>query len=229
MSKLIPRMWDGETVWILGSGYSLMEQFGVPHEIHQQIASGEADIHVLSLYLADKLLDKRVMGANLSGLIGAWVDVLYFRDCDFYWNNYARIRWGFQGGLRFSSCRKKPLGSEVWILDKGDSMHGISTGPNQVCWNYDSGGAAINLAVQLGAKRIILVGYDMRPGPNGEKRWHGEHNKPDGRETRQPYDRFLKAYGQIAEDAGRLGVEIINANPWSALDQFPKADVESLL
>jgi hypothetical protein len=155
--------------------------------------------------------------------------VLYFRDCSFYWDNYAHIRWGFQGGLRFSSCRKKPLGSEVWILDKGDSTCGISTAPNQVCWNFDSGGAAINLAVQLGTKRIILVGYDMRSGPNGEKRWHGEHTKPNDRETNQPYDRFLSAYGQIAEDAKRLGVEIVNANPWSALDKFPKASVEDLL
>jgi len=45
----------------------------------------------------------------------------------------------------------------------------------------------------------------------------------------QPYDRFLKSYSRVAKDAQELGVEVVNANPWSALDQFPKANVEDLL
>lgn len=228
MAKSVPAIWQDQTVWILGSGFSIIEQFEIPYQVYAGIADCSMGLDALGIYLQHVFTDKPVVGINCSGLIGSFIDALYFRDCNFYGDYRDKIRWKFKGGLRFSSCKKQQLGSEVQVLDKGDKLKGISTKSNQVCWNYDSGGAAINLAVQLGAKRIILVGYDMKPGPNGEKRWHGEHTKTNGKIANQPYDRFLKSYGQIAKDADKLGVEIINANPWSALDQFPKANVEDL-
>ena len=44
--------------------------------------------------------------------------------------------------------------------------------------NGNSGAGAINLAYHFGARRILLVGMDMKPGPNGEKHWHPDHPKP---------------------------------------------------
>lgn len=233
LNKNLPAIWEGETAYIVGSGYSVIEQFNIPYSIYQQIANGEEDINVLNTYLIPYLAGKPTIGVNLSGLIGPVIDVLYFRDCNFYDDYRARIKWDFKGGLRYSSCTKQELGSEVTVLNspnKGKSVTtGITTEPGAVCWNYDSGAAAINLAVQFGAKKIVLIGYDMSLGPNGEQRWHGEHQKSDNRATGQPFKRMLPSYRNVAKDAKQLGVEIVNANPWSKIDVFPRMNLKEIL
>ncbi|HDY5476679.1 TPA: hypothetical protein RQ695_006640, partial [Pseudomonas aeruginosa] len=40
----------------------------------------------------------------------------------------------------------------------------------------NSGGGAVSLAIARGAKRIILLGYDMQK-TNGQSHWHGDHPK----------------------------------------------------
>lgn len=41
---------------------------------------------------------------------------------------------------------------------------------------YNSGLAAIHLAMWFGAKRILLLGYDCKP-TNGKLHWHGAHSR----------------------------------------------------
>ena len=83
-------------------------------------------------------------------------------------------------------------------------------------FNSSSGGSAVNVAYLLGAKRIILLGFDMR-FVDGKSNWWQYDQFP---KTDKGYANFIRPFYKIKEDAYKLGVEILNATPSSALDMF---------
>lgn len=93
--------------------------------------------------------------------------------------------------------------------------------------NGNSGAGAINLAYHFGARRILLVGMDMKPGPNGEKHWHPDHPKPlvQG----QQFEEWRKKMVVLAADLKTEGVTVVNCTPGSALTCFPMGDLEQEL
>lgn len=103
-----------------------------------------------------------------------------------------------------------------------NETYGISRDPGQLSWNLSSGACAINLAVHFGVKRIVLLGFDMHKGPSGEKGWHTNRVVLDAKSN--PYPSFLKPFPRIAADLAKLGVEVVNACPGSALTVWPIAD-----
>ena len=54
---------------------------------------------------------------------------------------------------------------------------------NRLSWGGNSGHAAIDLAYNRGATRIILLGYDMQ-GKDFEAHWHGKHSE----KVRKPFN-----------------------------------------
>ncbi len=74
----------------------------------------------------------------------------------------------------------------------------------------NGGFQALNLAIIWGAKRLLLVGYDMTLA-NGEH-WHGRH--PDG--LNNPREHTVRRW-LSARWSTPPGVEIVNCNPASAL------------
>jgi hypothetical protein len=110
----------------------------------------------------------------------------------------------------------------VWWNRDGNRRDGLTTRPgNFVSWNRSSGAAAISLAHRWGAKRIILLGFDMRM-VSGQKNWHDDHIE----KHHNPFHRHLKSFPAIARDARDLGIEILNATPGSAILDFPFTSVE---
>src|SRR5690606_28765140 len=103
---------------------------------------------------------------------------------------------------------------------------GICTDPGKIFWNYSSGAAAINIAAHFGVKRICLLGYDMKP-QGGETHWHNGYG--DQRITDVQFRKFLKPWEAIARDAKKLGIEILNVNPDSAIEEFPKVNLNEVL
>lgn len=165
---------------------------------------------------------QRVVGVNDALKLGDWVDVCFWGDCRWgIWNQEALSR--FNGlSITCSQCHcKHPNTMQV-----GRAYgYGLSNNPHQICWNRNSGAAAINLAYLLGAKKIVLLGYDMKL--DGDKHnWHDNHKtKPKA----GVYSRFLQVFPKIASDARNLGVEIYNATPDSMLMDFPKTTIEEVL
>lgn len=77
-----------------------------------------------------------------------------------------------------------------------------------------SGYVALNLAAQMGARRIVLFGYDF----DRDYRYFF---------SRDPYPRVkipevIASFRQVAPWYIRQGIEVINANPASAIDAFPR-------
>ena len=93
--------------------------------------------------------------------------------------------------------------------------------------NGNSGAGAINLAYHFGARRILLIGMDMKPGANGEKHWHPDHPKP--MVQGQQFEEWRLKMGVLAKDLAAEGVTVINCTPRSALTCFPMGDLEQEL
>ncbi len=93
----------------------------------------------------------------------------------------------------------------------------------------NSGYQAVNLAVHLGARQIILLGFDMKAGPKGQAHHHGAHPRPMNNPTPDNYVRWAAGFWTMLADLKRARVKVINCTPGSALDCFPKAELWDVL
>lgn len=196
----VPKIWNDATVFVLGGGPSLQN----------------VDI--------ESLRGKRVLAVNDSFKLGRnWIPAVWFSDCRWYTWNYPELMnfKGFILGCPPCKCEHTRL-----LKVKRADRDGISENPEKVCWNKNSGSSAINVAYLLGASKIILLGYDMRV-VNDAHNWHTNHNHTPPKDI---YERlFLPCFKKISEDAQRLGIEIINATPESAIQEFKFTPLEELL
>ena len=227
---VIPKMWDGGECWIIGGGSSLPRQFGVPENIIDKVQKEIIPMSVYAKYM-EPLYDKHIIGTNIAYMLGNWVSVCYFCDLPFYRNNKFKL-------LDFHNLKVTDTGnlpvrdSHIHINIKKlrrDNKYGLHPDRNCIRWNRNSGGGAIDLAVHFGAKRILLLGFDMKADEDGCTHFHSglpSYQKPTLDRT---FTRFLKAFPFIAIDAKKVGVEILNVNPDSALPDFKKVRLEDVL
>jgi hypothetical protein len=198
----IPHIWPDSTVFILGGGPSL------------------ADVDL------ERLHSQRCIGVNQAYKLGPWVDVCYFGDCGWYGQNLPGIR-SF-AGLKITSCARCPeRGWKHVHRVRRTKATGIeSKYRDAIAWNNNSGASAINIAYWLGAKKIILLGFDMRL-KNGRKNYHDDYHH----DAKNPelFAKHLRGFPQIARDAEELGVEILNATPDSAITAFSFVDLNDIL
>jgi hypothetical protein len=91
----------------------------------------------------------------------------------------------------------------------------------------NSGYQAVNLAFLRGARRIVLLGYDMGAGEDGASHWHGDH--PGGLNRSLPFHVWREAFPQLAADLATEGVRVINASRRTALGCFERMTLEGAL
>lgn len=101
----------------------------------------------------------------------------------------------------------------------GRHLPGLSREPGFINFGQNSGYQAINLAYHLGARRMILVGFDMKAA-GGQQHWFGEH--PRHIAQRINFGNLIAKFGPLAADLKALGVEVINCSMGSALPYFTK-------
>lgn len=234
MSWQVPRMWDGDDVWILGGGPSVAKQFGIPDEVVDSVIKGTSPASVYSPYMS-ALHNKHVIGINVAYLLGDWIDMIFFGDIGFFLKHQ-------QGLAKFPglkvSCHPQ-MEKYDWVKHTprdGNHPRGISDNPKMASWNGNSGAAAISIAANAGAKRILLLGFDMKLDENKNQHWHDCYGKVAARKTRDPrkpnhlpFDRHLRGFSEIARDAKRRDIEILNVCPDSAIKEFPKYTLKELL
>lgn len=198
----VPRCFPGDTIVILGGGPSLTQA-----EVDR--CRGKA----------------RVIAIKEQIRLAPWADVFYAPDKKFF-NYHGEEVINFPG-LKFTLDHM--VGDDTAVhLQIGD-REGLSLDPTTLNTGYDSGYQCINLAVLLGAARVVLLGYDMQPGPNGES--HGSHI-PGGEHvwgTKPPFYFMLPMYPSLVEPLKQAGVEVINCSPVTALDVFPRQSLADAL
>jgi hypothetical protein len=231
MSWRVPRIWEGGDVWIIGGGPSLTKEFGIPDDVVKKVLEGSSDPSIYSPYMK-ALHDKHVIGINVSYMIGNWVDMVFFGDSGFY-------KTHMHGLAKFTgikiSCHHivKDVPWIKYLPRDGKHGRGISSSPCLVSWNGNSGAAAISVAAHAGAKRIILLGFDMKLSEAKMQHWHDVYQRgkavTEKRLMNLPFDRHLRCFANIAKDAKKMGIEIINCCPDSAIKEFPKFTLKQLL
>ena len=87
-------------------------------------------------------------------------------------------------------------------------------------WGGNSGFQAINMAMQFGCARIVLVGFDMTLS-NGFH-WHADHEGELKNPTPGNVGRWRRAVDAIAPVADAYDIEVINCSEVSALTSYPK-------
>ena len=234
MNWVVPNnLWKGGDVWILGGGPSIITQFKIPQDVVDKVYKGELQLSAYSPYM-ESIHKKHVIGINVAYLIGDWIDMTFFGD-DGYFLKHKESMFTQFFGLKVgcaSSCQKYPWAK---FLSRDKRVpYGISSNPRCVSWNGNSGAASISVAANAGAKRIFLLGFDMKLDENNAQHWHNVYHpeKPVNSvkiNKRLPFVRHLVGFPKIAADAKNKGLCIFNVNPDSAITEFPKITLQEAL
>jgi hypothetical protein len=193
-------IWSGETVYIIGGGPSLIG-------FNWNILAG-----------------KKTIAINKAVLTYPTADVLYWTDSRVYgW--YKKEIDSFRG-LKYSIRYHSSYLADINVLKKGDKF-GLNESKDALCHGNNSGYAAINLAYLLGAKRIILLGYDMH---NDGKRGHYHDGYPVPITGDNIYrDQFIPGFQILADLLKQRNIEVYNASMTSSLKVWPKISFNQAL
>ncbi len=124
-------------------------------------------------------------------------------------------------------------GAKVWLDTFGHpyegvftihsaGLHGLTASlPDGLCHGNNSGYAALNLAVCLGASPIYLLGFDMGYSGAGTTHYHGGYPATQPSEVVRSYAKEFEAQ---AEHIAAAGSRVINFNPDSGLRCFEFGD-----
>lgn len=196
----VPRLMDGGRVVIVAGGPSMA---GFDYE---------------SLTPPDKYLAPVVaVNAAMFDIPRAFMG--YWSDPDFYLKFKDRID-AFEG-LKFTSDGHGHGRPGITPLER-KGMEGLETDPRYIAHGGNSGYAAINVAFHFGASEILLLGFDMKDGPEGEI--HGHDHYPADFERRINYTGHARCFRTMLPVLAEHGVKVINCTPGSAIDAFPRGD-----
>ena len=170
-----------------------------------------------TLWSAERPILLPSIAVNDAWRIAPSADILHASD-GHWWRHYQSaitfdgLRTGIDDGSGVPSgvFRLQPSGGSGFDPRLGFVRHG-----------HNSGTAAIHLAAQLGAIRIVLVGFDAHGG-----HFFGDH--PAGlRQEPADFARNVRMTALLAEALAPIGIELVNATPGSA-HRLPGVDLEDI-
>lgn len=208
----VPELWNGESCAIIASGPSLTRA------AVQSIR--EAGIRTIVI--------------NTSYQLAPWADVLYF--CDSRW-------WGWHAAnpqLQEFISRAQAGSAIIATLEnlsllerhpylrplRNSGREGLVRARDAIRNGSNSGYQALNLAFHLGAKHIILLGYDMQPDGN-RTHHHEEHPVPTPPSVFSTL--MLPAFNSLAPELEREGVLVHNCSEKTALKVFRRLPLQDAL
>jgi hypothetical protein len=206
----VPRDWEGDTVAILASGPSMSK--GIADYVRERcrvIAVNNQGI--------DTLVDGQLRPA-----LASWADVLYASDAK-WWIQYRDRALSFRGD-KVTVQSQVPF-AEVLSLKMSRNIP-YDPSPDSIVTGGNSGYAALHLAVQRGASKVILCGYDMRE-VGGKRHWFGSH---EGKlESVQRYTNWIANFTRLSLMLEQMRVEVVNCTPKSALRCFKMGNLLEVL
>lgn len=200
MGASVPRLFPDQTIVCLASGPSLTSE-------DVDFCRGRAP----------------VVAVNDTYRLAPWAAALYACDAR-WWESHAGVP-SFMG-LKFALESKAAQWPGVQVLDNtGD--RGVELEPTGLRTGKNSGYQAVNLAVHLGAARIVLLGYDMQTHEGQPSHFFGEHPRPLRRPS--PFAMFCDHFASLVEPLRALKIDVINCSRASALACFPRRPLGSVL
>jgi hypothetical protein len=163
--------------------------------------------------------DKHVITINNAAFKLPNAKYVYFCNRDWFekWKYELRAHKGIviQGSVPTDSNNVvHELWVERWAFVDG---FGLTTKHGCLIPGGNSGYAAINLAVQLGYKKIYLLGYDMKH--DGDRaNYHDDHLWHSSKES---FPGWLRRFEDLVQPLKDLGIQVVNLTPNSDLKVFP--------
>lgn len=193
-------IWVGETVYVIGGGPSLIG------------------------FNWNSLIGKRTIAINKAIVSYPNADALYWTDSRVYgW--YKQDIDKFRG-LKYTIRHHATYPADVKVLRKSNKF-GLEEAKDALCHGNNSGYAAINLAYLLGAKKIVLLGYDMH---NEGTKSHYHEGYPVPATGDNIYrDQFIPGFQILADLLRQKKVEVYNASPKSSLTVWPRISLDQAL
>lgn len=84
----------------------------------------------------------------------------------------------------------------------------------------------MGLAWQFGARRIVLLGYDMQR-TGGRAHWFGDH--PKNLSNASGLSGWSAKFALLASDLLRSNCKVVNCSRETALNCFTRADIRAVL
>jgi hypothetical protein len=185
----IPPEWTGETAFIVGGGPSV----------------GSIDLELLR--------GQRVIAINTSYQAVPFADFLIFADARWY-ENYRSQLVDWKG--RIICCSQSSRSPQLLRVARRDRP--TDDARDTLFVKSTTATAAIELAVKLGAAKIVLLGLDGKAGPDGKT--HHHRSQPwrplPGWEQKHRNDLI-----QLVEPLKARGIEICHGTPGSAYEFWP--------
>jgi hypothetical protein len=124
-----------------------------------------------------------------------------------------------------------------YIMEKWEP--GLSTDPSYICAHHGSGPQILNMALHYGAKKIILLGWDMRfPGKVSDREYKGRRHYFGSNGEYPASMQHWPRTGPEGELTGLIdemrtiepaayGIDIVNCTPNTALDCFRRGQLDA--
>lgn len=207
--------WQGRTVVLIAGGPSLTK--GQVTSVKHAYYHGEI----------------QAIGVNDAYRLAPWVDGLYAADPPWWELHIKAVRETYIPNLYCQDEHTSRRWGLRWTPGPKRGGHleytGLSFDPNRIHYGSHSGFQALNIAVLMGAKKIILLGYDMKPGAGGKMHWFGEHPETSGLCTERDFGPWVEFYDQAAGQLADRGIQVLNCSPDSAINCFPKTTITAAL
>lgn len=219
LGLVVPRLWPGETVVVAASGPSLRKE---------ELTFAAARARTIVINDVYRFLPEG--------------DMLYAADPD-WWTRYAEAHiWpvdgrSYPGAVDFKGIKV----TQDWESAKKWGLHhvpskgidenkgpcrSISLNPAYIHQGSTSGFQAFNLAVHLGAAKILLMGLDMGY-QNGKTHFFGDH--PPGLQKQTPFETSMQAFESAGHDVAAMGIDVFNVSLDSHMKCFPKRRLTDVL
>jgi len=195
------------------------------------IAAGGPSLRALSW---ERLEGKKVIAINRAMYKVPHAKIVYWSDDRFWEENKGAIN---AHAAPFKVTAYSDLVRFVYPKDiftyKFTRLRGYDDSAFGLCTGNNSGYSSINLAVKLGARRVVLLGYDFSYSACGESHWHEGYFLPDGsRRTHREVTlthKMLPFFESLREPLQKMRVTVYNANPQSSLKVWPRISIEEAL
>lgn len=190
-------MWDGREVYVVGGGPSLKP------------------------FDWDLIRGKNTIGCNSAFILGAdIIKINLFADF-LWWKSIGEVDGAVYGGMMVGCCpRLEKEKNPPWLLTlPRKDFSGLAH--DALGFNGNTGAMAINLALILGAKRVYLLGFDMKAPDPANPNWHNVRYEKGNADV---YKRFILNFKFVWNELPTKfpGREVINVTDDSDLPYFPR-------
>jgi hypothetical protein len=166
----------------------------------------------------------RIVVVNDCWRLAPRADILYAADKKWWDLHIAAVRAGFSGECWTTHAAASVAHSLRYI----ESKPGAGLFPrheSRISQGANSGFQAMMLARLFGARRILLLGYDMQR-TGGRSHWFGDHPKPL---TNGDPAYWRAHFDTVAPLLAAEGTEVVNCSAATALACFPRLPLAEAL